>query len=185
MLGVEPCVRLVEQPQLRAAGHEDGQRDPSALAGRKGTNRGVGQPASQPERLEGRPDRSLSTPGGPHRKVDVLTDAQVVVEGCRVPEQADPPTHGPGIRKQVGAEDFGTALDDGQEAGTGAQEAGLPGPVGSLEQHDLTPVDVEVDAGQDGEAPDEGDGAAEADGGADHDGSNGTSGPARTSIQGP
>ena len=47
------------------------------------------------------------------------------------------------------------------EAGAGAQQGGLAGAVRPAEQHDLTPHDVEVDAGEGGEAVQEHDGAGE------------------------
>ena len=80
-------------------------------------------------------------------------------------EQADPAANGSRIADQVGAEHLGLAGRHPQQAGAGAQQAGLAGPVGSLEQHDLAPGHVEVDAGEDREPANQGDSGAEADDG--------------------
>ena len=80
-------------------------------------------------------------------------------------EQADPAPDRPPVGEQVVAEHLGLARRDRQQAGAGPQQAGLAGPVGPLEQHDLSPRHVEVDAGQDGKAAQQGDGGAKADGG--------------------
>ena len=53
----------------------------------------------------------------------------------------------------------------GCRPGQRAQQRALPGPVGALEEHDLAPVDVEIDAGERREATQERDRGAEVDGG--------------------
>ena len=73
--GVEPGVRLVEQPQPRAAGDERRQRHPPALAGREPADLGPPQPAGQTEPLEGRVDPVGRPAGRPHREPDVLRRA--------------------------------------------------------------------------------------------------------------
>ena len=50
--GIEPGVRLVEEPERGAAGQERGERDPAALAGRQPAGRRGAQATGQAEPLE-------------------------------------------------------------------------------------------------------------------------------------
>ena len=79
-------------------------------------------------------------------------------------EEADVTADAASIPDQIMAEHLGRARGHREQAGAGAQQARLPGAVGSLEQHDLSPRHVEIDAGEDREHPDQGDSSVEADG---------------------
>ena len=67
-------------------------------------------------------------------------------------EQPDPTPHGPalGAVAQVVAEHDRLAVDDRHEAGARAQERGLAGAVGSVDEGDRAPLHVEVDTGEGG-----------------------------------
>src|SRR5690606_18620246 len=101
---VETRVRLVEQPELRAAGEEARERRPATLAGGQPADRNVAEAPVEPEQPEGRLDVRPPRPGGAPPEPHVLVDGQVVVEAARVTEQGDPSADGTGITPQVGAE---------------------------------------------------------------------------------
>ena len=69
------------------------------------------------------------------------------------------------IGREVDAEHLGLARGDGQQPGTGPQQAGLPGTVGAEHHDDLSGLDREIDTGKGGEAAGESDGSAELDDG--------------------
>src|SRR3954468_7374026 len=87
------------------------------------------------------------------------------------------------VDAQVVPEHLGLPLDHRQQARAGTQQGGLAGAVRSLEQHDLAAGDVEVDAGEGGEAAKESNGGPEADGGGHGDGTNGTGGRGPSSMR--
>ena len=93
--------------------------------------------------------------------------------------------HAPAIAPQIVAEHLGGAFGDRQQARAGTQEAGLAGAIGPLEQQDPAPFDVEIDAGEGGEAAKKGNGGPEADGRGHGDAANATGGPSSSSMQGP
>ncbi len=82
-------------------------------------------------------------------------------------EQADLAAQRAGLATvgEVVAEHLGLAPSHGQEAGAGAQQGGLPGPVRAAEEHDLAGGDVEVDPGQGREPAEQGHRPAEVDDG--------------------
>ena len=80
-----------------------------------------------------------------------------------MPEHAHLATDSRRVAPQVMAENHSLPVGDGQQAGAGAQHARLPGPVGPLENHDLTREDREVDAGQSWESPGQSDSGTEED----------------------
>ncbi len=91
-----------------------------------------------------------------------------------MPEHADPAAHGPRVGDQVLAEDPRLAGGHPQQSRAGSQDAGLAGPVGALEQDDLAPGHVEIDAREDGKPADKGDCGAKADHGVHEELSNGS-----------
>src|SRR5205807_6746882 len=93
------------------------------------------------------------------------------------------PADRPPIGAQIMAEDLGLPVRDREEAGAGAQDAGLAGAVGPLEQDDLAAGHVEVDAGEGGEASEESDGGPETDDWVHGDASNATGDDAGSSMQ--
>ena len=82
--------------------------------------------------------------------------------GARV--KGDVTTHGAPVAAQVVAQHGRLAVDDGDEAGARPQQRRLPGAVGPLYEHDLARGNVEIDAGQGGEAAEERDGGVQMDG---------------------
>src|SRR4051812_4452603 len=99
-------------------------------------------------------------------------------------EQPNGTADRPPVAGQIMAEDLGLPLRDREEPGARAEEAGLAGAVGPLEQEDLPAGHVEVDAGEGGEASEESDGGPEADGEAHGDSVNATGEDAGSSMQG-
>ena len=67
------------------------------------------------------------------------------------------------VRGEVDPEDGRLTRGDRQKPCTGAQEAGLAGPVGAHHDDDLTLVERQIDPGKGGEAAGECDGGAEVD----------------------
>ena len=163
--GVEPGVGLIEEPELGPSGDEDREGDPPALAGAEPADRDGGEPPVEAEASEGWRYGAAVPAGGPDPEADVLGGGEVVVEEAGVAEEPDAAADGPAVAAEVLAEDGGLASSHGEQAGERPQEGGLPGPVGAANEHDLTPVDVEVDAGEGGEAVEEDDRGAEADDG--------------------
>ena len=68
-------------------------------------------------------------------------------------QQADLAAYRPPVGQQVVAEHLGLTRDHRQQPGAGPQQTGLAGAVGPLQEHDLSPRHVEVDAGEDGKGP--------------------------------
>ena len=171
-------MRLVEQPQPRAANDHGCERHPAPLPRREAGDGNGPQTFGESDPVERGIDDGVRTIGahGAGPEAHVIEHGQVVVEARVVPEQADERTDGPAVGDQVDAEDQGVALGDGHESCTGAQQGGLASTVGSLQQHDLASGHVEIDAGQCGKATEQTDRSAESDDGV-HEQPNGTGGP--------
>ena len=185
MFGIEAGVGLVQQPQFGVAGEQGGQRGPPALAGGQGADRRGGQPSRQAQPVEGGSCRLYGPARSAYRKAHIVCRGQIVIEGSRMPQQPDPPSYGARISHQICAQHHGLATDDAQQPGAGSQEAGLAGPVRALEQDDLAPRHVEVDACQNGEAPNQGNSGSKMNHGV-HDGHrNGSETGAGSAIRGP
>jgi sortase A len=75
------------------------------------------------------------------------------------------------VDPEIVPEDDSRALDNGDEAGAGAQQRRLAGAVRPRQEHHLTGSDVEVDAREGGEASEQADGGSEVDGEAHASGS--------------
>ncbi len=124
--GVEPGVRLVEQPQL---GRPGDQRPPARPGGagrpRAAPTARLGQPAGD-ARPGPRPAsaRSAPAPGRAEREPDVLGRGQLVVEAGRVAEQPHPAADR-GRVERAGRRRAPTASPDAhrEQAGAGAQQA--------------------------------------------------------------
>ena len=164
-VGVEPGVRLVEQPQLGSPREKRGDRRSTALPRRQLGHRHVPQTA-----VEGEPGHRLLSDAyvRAHRsrgKAQVVGDGQVLVERPGVTEEGHPATDRPPVTTQVMAQHLGLSRRDGDQARAGAEEGGLPRAVRPLEQHDLAARDVEVDACEGGKSAEERDRGAKADGG--------------------
>ena len=72
--------------------------------------------------------------------------------------------HRAAVAAEVVTEHRGLAVDHGEETGAGPQQAGLAGPVGSLQEQDLALFHLEIDPRQRGKPAQQGDDGAEADG---------------------
>jgi hypothetical protein len=97
-------------------------------------------------------------------------------------KQGESAAYGAPVLDEIVAEDLGLTRDHGQQAGAGPKDAGLAGTVGTLQQHDLPPRRVEVDAGEGRKGPEQGDGRAEADGRGHVDVTNATGSRSNSSI---
>ena len=97
--GIEPGVRLIEQPQGRAAGHQRGQGHPATLAGREPSGGRVAEAPDQAQALE----RLVAGGGGQaeglHGEADVLRRGELVVERGGMAQQADVAPHGGVVRR--------------------------------------------------------------------------------------
>ena len=166
-LRIEPGVGLVEQPQLGTAGHQTGQRRAPALTGGELAHGHVGEAAGQPAGGEGGVDVRRGRAGGPPPEPDVVAHGEVVVEAGGVAQEAHPAPDlaGPAAVGEVRSEHPSLAPHDGEQAGAGAQQRGLPGPVRPAEEHDLSGGDIEVDPGEGREPAKQGHRAAEVDDG--------------------
>ncbi len=100
---------------------------------------------------------------GAHGEVDVLRRRQVVVERGGMPQEADVAPDRRVVRGEIDPEDGGLTRGDRQKPSTGAQEAGLAGPVRPHDDGDLTLLEAEIDPGEGGEAAGESDSGAELD----------------------
>jgi hypothetical protein len=156
VLGVEPGVGFIQQPQLRLPGHEDRQGGPAPLPGRQPSGPNRPQSPRQPESGQGGFHRVDGATRGPDRKAHVVLNRQVVVQGGGVSKEPDPAAHRPPVYGEVAAKYLGSARHDRQQPGAGPQKAGLASPVGPLEQHHLTGLNVEIGAREDGVTPEEG-----------------------------
>ena len=162
-VGVQAGVGLVEQPQLRPAGNQAGERGAAALSGRQTADGDVAEPPVEAEPRKGRFGLFDREARGSHGEADVLLDGQVVVQEPAVAEEADPSTQGPAIARQIVSEHLTGALGQAVEARAGAQERGLPRPVRAREMDDFSALDEEVCSSEGGEASEEDDGASESD----------------------
>ena len=156
-------MRLVEQPECGAAGQERGQGDPAALAGREPAGGGGAQAAGEADPGQGRLGPFAGQAEGAHGKADVLRRREVVVERGGMTQEADVAPDGGVVHGEIDPEDGGLARGDGQKPSTGAQEAGLAGPVRPHDDGDLTLLEAEIDPGEGGEAAGESDSGAELD----------------------
>ncbi|SUZ93547.1 uncharacterized protein METZ01_LOCUS46401, partial [marine metagenome] len=166
---VEAGVGLIEQPQLRATYDECRQRGSSPLAGRQPVDGQVEESVVEAEALEGanhpfnrRLGVEASSPGP---EADILGDREVLVEAGRMAQQRHSSAHRPtlGAGCEVVAEHRHRAGLGGQEAGAEAQQGGLAGPVGALQQDGLARLDAQIHAGQRREASEQGDRSIEFD----------------------
>ncbi len=79
-------------------------------------------------------------------------------------QQPHPATDGSAVGSQVVAEDLSLPRRDADQAGAGPQEGCLAGAVGAPDEDHLPWGDIEIDAGEGGEAAEEGHGRPEANG---------------------
>ena len=86
-------MRLVEQPQLGAAGDEAGERGAPALPGRQLADEHVAQTPVDAEPLHRRRHLVVGGADGGAPEPDVLGHGEVAVEPVAMPEQADPRPH--------------------------------------------------------------------------------------------
>src|SRR5436190_4247042 len=152
VLGVDPGMRFVEQPQTGGAGQQAGQRGPAPLSGRQAADGDIPQPAVESQPLETRGNATRVAGRGPHREAHVVGHGEIVVEERAVAEEPDGPPYRPAVTAKVVSEDIGFAPYHREEAGAGPQQARLAGSVRPLHEDDLALGYVEIDAGQRGEA---------------------------------
>src|SRR5690606_8513168 len=164
-LAVQPRVRLVEEPQLRPAADHRCERRATPLPRREGVHGEVPEPAGHPEALQRRPALLDRRARGPRPERHVLGDREVLVQVGGVPEQADAPPNGGAVPDEVLAEHGRGPRGHGDEPRADPQQGGLAGAVRTPEQQDLAAPDVEIDAGEGGEAAEQGDRGAESDDG--------------------
>jgi sortase A len=164
-LGVEPGMGLVEEPELGAAGGDDGDGGPTPLAGGETIYSYTPQPPIEPEPIEGALRGGDADATGASREPDVLLDSEVAIEEPGVAEEPDEAPDGSGVDPQVVTEDHGVALGDPGEPRAGAEQRGLASAVWSSEVDDLARSDDEVDARERGEPAEEADGGAKEDSG--------------------
>ena len=150
--GIEPGVRLVEQPERGTAGQQRGERDPATLAGRQPAGRRGAQATGQAEALERLVGALHGQAEGAYGELDVLRRAELVVERGGMPQEPDVAAHRGVIRGEVDPEDGGFPRRDRQQPGAGTQQAGLAGAVGADDDDDLTLVEREIDPGKGREA---------------------------------
>jgi sortase A len=174
--GVETGVRLVEQPQVGVANEHGGERGPPTLSGRQPADGHRPQPRRDTRPLE----RDVGTDraaGGSTPETDVLRDREVLVEAGSVTEERDVAANGSPITPQVVTENDRLAPHDWHQSSGDAQQGRLTGTIGALKEDDLTPLDVEIDAGERREPAQQADRGAEVDSGVHQDQENGTGGP--------
>ena len=162
---VEARVRLVEQPELRTARHQDREGGPPALTRREPSDRHPRETATQAELLDRFLGVGAARAGRARPEPDVVDDVQVVVQRGRVAEEADASAHRPRIASEIASEDDRLAGRHVRQPGTEPQQGGLAGAVGASDEDDLTRRDVEVDSGERGEAPEQRDRRAKVDDG--------------------
>ena len=123
-------MRLVEQPQLGAAGDQAGQRGAPPLPGRQLAHRHVAR-AGRPGRCAraAAATSSVEAPTVAPQNADVLGDREVGVQPVGVAEQADPGAHGLALLGQVEAEHRRRAARRRQQPGAQPQQRGLAGAV--------------------------------------------------------
>ncbi len=92
--GVETGVGLIEEPQLRAAGHDRGDGHPPALAGGQAAGGHVAQAPVEAQPGHGLGRGGGAGPGGPGREGEVVGDGQVVVQEGGMAQKADPAADG-------------------------------------------------------------------------------------------
>ena len=184
-LGVEAGVGFVEQPQGGMAGHEHGQSGAPALAGRESPDGDRGEPAIEAQVGEGGWDLCGMAAGGAHPEADVVLHREIVIEPGGVTDQPDPPAHSPAVTPEIDPEHHRFAARHREQPGTDPQQAGLARAVRALHQDHLARRDVEVDAGECGEAAQESDGCTEADGGCHGFRGHGRGGGDLCSMRGP
>ena len=158
---VEAGVGLVEQPQLRSAGHQARKGGPALLACRELAHGDVDEPVDHPEALHGGVCFGVARTDGGAPEPDVLTDGHVEVEPVLMTENAHVATDLLTLGDQVEAEHRSGAAHHGHQARTEAQECGLAGAVGSTEQHDVALVDADRRTRERRERSEHGDGLAE------------------------
>ena len=84
-----------------------------------------------------------------------------------MPEESDERADRCAVDREVVPEHGRMAADHRKQPGAEPQDAGLPGTVGTLEQHDLAALDAQIDPGQHRERSEDGHDAAQVDDGGD------------------
>jgi hypothetical protein len=157
---VQARVGLVQQPQLRPAGQQAGERTAAALAGRQPGHGHVPQPPVEAHQAERGLDVVLGRPAGPAPEADVAGRGQLLEQGSGVAQEAHPAADRPSLGRQVVAQHPRLPPHRRDQAREDAQQRGLARTVGAAEQDDLASQHVQVDAGECGESSEQRDGAA-------------------------
>lgn len=163
--GVEPGMRLVQQPQLRRTADEHGQGGAATLPGGEPADDHVGQPVVEAEAAEGGIDRGDRGAGSPDGEAEVVEDRQLLVQEAVVAEQADGAAEAAALTGQIVPQHLGLACDHPEEAGAGAEERALAGSVRPGQVDDLSSIDEEVGTSESGEPAEQDDGSGQTDGG--------------------
>lgn len=162
---VEPGVRLIEEPELRPTDDHRSKRGPATLTGRQVAYGDVAKSVGDPESIERSVDGSRVDARCSRPEPQVLLDAQVLVEGGVVAEQADRSANRSTVGDDVVIEHEGAARLDPLEPGADAQQCRLTGPVRTLQQDDFTRTDREINSGEGREPAKQSDDAVKGDDG--------------------
>ena len=154
-------MRLVKQPEARAANDHRSEGGATPLPRRKIPHRNVTQAFGDAEAVERRRHRFVVDARCTSPETQVLLDGQVVIERRVVPEQPDRPSHGSAVGHQIVAQHLGPAGLNPQQAGADPQQGRLAGAVGSLDEHDLALTDLEIGARERRKPAEQGDDALE------------------------
>lgn len=158
-------MRLVEQPEARSTSEKAREGGAAALTCRELTDGHLTEALDQAQPLQGRLGLWKISGDRPRPEPDVLLHRQVLVEEGLVGQETDQSPDRAAVPAEVVAEHHRLALDHPAESGADPEQRALPGPVRTLEMHDLPRGDVQVDPGERGEPADEGDRFTEVDDG--------------------
>ena len=154
-VAVEACVRLVEQPQQRAATDQHRHRSASSLASGQTRHWYVPQSAPHTEPIHHGIDLGNSPIAavrsiGCRPETNVLFDREIVVQRRAVAEEANAASNRPSATRggEVGAEHPRPAVVQGGQTGTKPEQRRLACSVWPLEENDLARLDLEICAGQ-------------------------------------
>lgn len=162
---VEPGVRLIEEPELRPTDDHRSKRGPATLTGRQVAYGDVAKSVGDSESIERSVEGSRVNARCSRPEPQVLLDAQVVVEGGVVAEQADRSANRSTVGDDIVIQHEGATRLDPLEPGADAQQCRLTGPVRTLQQDDFTRTDREINSGEGREPAKQSDDAVKGDDG--------------------
>jgi hypothetical protein len=95
--------------------------------------------------------------------MNIVGNSEFVIEAGSVGQQPNPVTHCAPVLAKVDTQHNCLTRSNRHQPGKGAQQRGLPRPIGAAQKNDAAAVDIEIDAGKGRESTEQGHRPAEVD----------------------